>query len=146
MIPNQPGMLARSLLAAAVVCAFLVPSAGARAEEPSSGGSREVVPSVVESRAASDAAVPPTTSISWSWIGSTQDSASVVIRFSQSVTDFTVDDINITCTHPTAACATADPLDSDEGRRFVVTMRMPEQYDGLVFFHIPGNVVQNSSQ
>ncbi len=146
MIPNQPGVPVRSLLAAAVVCALLVPSAGVQAEEPYVGGSRAGVPSVVESPVASDVAVPPTTSISWSWIGSTQNSASVVIRFSQSVTGFTVDDINITCTHPTAACAVADPLDSDEGRRFVVTMRMPEQYDGLVFFHIPGNVVQNSSQ
>ena len=145
MISNQPGMLARSLLAAAVVCAFLVPSAGVGAEEPSSGGLREVVPSAAKPPTASNTAIPPTTSISWSWIGSTQDSASINIRFSQSVTDFTVDDIDITCTHPTTACAAADPLASASGRRFVVTLRMPEQYDGLVIVHVPANVVENSS-
>ena len=39
----------------------------------------------------------------------------------------------------------AVPLATDSGRRFVVTLRMPEQYDGLVIVHIPANVVLNSS-
>ena len=145
MIPNQSGLPVRSFLAAAVVCAFLVPSAGVLAEEPSTGDSREGVASAAKLPAASDAAVPPRTSVSWSWIGSTQDSASVVIGFTQDVTGFHVDEIDIDCTHPTAACAEADPLGTDAGRRFVVTLRMPQEYDGLVILHVPGNVAQNSS-
>ena len=146
MIPNQPGIPVRSLLAAAVLCAFVVPSTGVRAEEPSSGSSHEGLPSVAESsKPSDDAAVPPTTSISYSWIGSRQDSARINIRFSQRVTDFGVNDINVSCTHPTAACAEAVPPDSTSGSRFSVKLRMPQEYDGLVVLHIPHSVVVNSS-
>ena len=146
MIPNQPGTPVRSLLAAAVLCAFLVPSTGARAEEPSPGSAHEGLPATAESSAASDdAAVPPTTSISWTWIGSTQDSARINVRFSRPVTGFHVDDIDITCTDPTAGCAEAVPLDTDTGRRFAVKLRMPQDYDGSVIAYIPANQVQDST-
>ena len=146
MIPNQLGLPVRSILAAAVICAILSPPMRARAEEPSPRGSHGEVPSTAKLPAASDAAVPPTTSISWAWIGSTQDSASVVIRFSQAVTGFFVEEINITCTHSTTACAQADPLNTDAGRTFGVTLRMPQDYDGLVIIHVPQGVAQNTSQ
>ena len=94
MISNQPGMLARSLLAAAVVCAFLVPSAGVRAQEPSSGGLREVVPLAAKPPTASNTAIPPTTSISWSLdrvhTGFCQHQHPFL---AEPVTGFTVDDI-----------------------------------------------------
>ncbi len=125
MIPNQPGVPVRSLLATAVTCAFLVPSTGVHAEEPSA------------------VAAQPTTSISWSWIGPpAQDSARLTIRFSESVTGFTVSDININCApQPAAGCAEAVPLGSDAGRSFSVTLRMPRDYDGFVTVWIPLNVV-----
>ncbi len=147
MIPNQPGLPARSLRAAAVVCAFLLPSAGARAEEPTPGGSREVVRSAAEPpAAASDVAVPPRTSISWSWISPPrQDSAQITILFSRPVKGFTADALNITCPYPNTGCAEAVPPGSDSGRRFSVTLRMPEAYSGRVFVHIPANVAQDSA-
>ncbi len=142
MIPNQPGVPVRSLLAAAVTWAFLAPSTGVRAEDPSPGGSHEEVPSVAGS-ASTAVAAQPTTSISWSWIGApAQDSARLTIRFSESVTGFTVSDLNISCApHPAAGCAEAVPLASDAGRSFAVTLRMPRDYDGFVTVWIPLNVV-----
>ena len=142
MIPNQPCVPVRSLLAAAVTWAFLVPSTGVRAEEPSPGGSREEVPSVAGS-ASTAVAAQPTTSISWSWIGApAQDSARLTIRFSESVTGFTVSDINISCApQPAEGCAEAVPLSRDAGTSFVVTLRMPRDYAGFVTVWVPLNVV-----
>ena len=145
MIPNQPGIPVRSLLAAAVLCAFLVPSTGARAEEPSPGNSREGVSLAPKSPATNDAAVRPTTSISWRWIGATQDSATVNVRFSRPVTGFTVDDINITCPNDPVPCVQADPLDTDAGRTFAVKLRMPEEYDGSVIVYVPADVAHDSA-
>ncbi len=142
MIPNQPGVPVRSLLATAVICAFLAPSTGVHAEEPSPGSSHEEVASVAGGVPAAVAA-QPTTSISWSWIGApAQDSARLTIRFSESVTGFTVSDMNISCApQPAAGCAEAVPLASDAGRSFSVTLRMPRDHDGFVTVWIPLNVV-----
>ena len=58
MISNQLGPAGRFLLAAAAICAFVAPWAGVRAEEPSAGGSDEVVRPIVEPPTAR-AARPP---------------------------------------------------------------------------------------
>ena len=58
MIPNKLGVPVRSLLAAAVICASLVPSTGVRAQEPFPGTSEEVVLSTARPATARAAVVP----------------------------------------------------------------------------------------
>ena len=93
MIPNKLGVPVRSLLAAAVTCASLVPSAGVRAQEPSPGGSDEVVRPAAESAGAGAAVAPIVRSLSRTWTGDVQEEVRINIRFSQSVTGFEIDDI-----------------------------------------------------
>ena len=75
MIPNKLGVPVRSLLAAAVTCASLVPSAGVRAQEPSPGSSEEVVLSVARTATAGAAVAPGITSMTRTWTGTGQDRA-----------------------------------------------------------------------
>ena len=146
MIPNQPGLLARSLLAAAAICAFLVSSARALAEEPSVGGARDGDRPDADPTTAA-AAVPPTTSISFGgWIGSGQESARINIRFSQPVFDFGVDDVTVTCAPLHTSCAeVTSPSGNDGTRNYSILLRMPQDYDGVVVVGIPQNVVTNGS-
>ena len=146
MIPNQPGLLARSLLAAAAICAFPAPAAGAHAEEPSAGGARDGDRPDAE-RATAAAAVRPATTITFGgWVGSGQESARINIRFSQPVFGFGVDDVTVTCapSHPTCA-EVASPSGNDGTRNYSVLLRMPQEYDGVVIVGIPENVVRNGS-
>jgi len=146
MTPNQPGLLARSLLAAAAICVFLAPAAGALADEPSVGGARDGnLPDADPATAA--AAVRPSTTITFGgWIGSGQESARINIRFSQPVFGFGVDDVTVTCAPVHTACAeVASPSGNDGTRNYSVVLRMPQEYDGVVIVGIPQNVVQNGS-
>ena len=144
MIPNQSGLPARSLLAAAVTCAFLVPSAGVRAEERSLDGWTEVAPSVAGS--ARDAA-SPTITLNWRWTGSARETARLDIGFSESVTGFESDDIQIRCSPSIATCAQVVSLDpvGTSSRSFSARLEMPQDYDGFVTVEIPANSVHNSS-
>ena len=147
MIPSQPGLPVRSLLAAALVCGLLSPSAAVHAEEPSLDGRTEVVPSVAGSARGAAAVAPTITTLNWTWIGSTQETARLDIGFSQSVNGFTSEDIEITCPHSTTACVTVATL-VDVGtnaRSFSARLEMPEDYDGLVTVHIPADRVYNNS-
>ena len=146
MIPNQPGLPARSL-AAAVICGLLSASTGVRAEEPSPDGWTEVVRSIAGS-ARGAAAVPPTiTTLRWTWIGPAHETARLDISFSQSVNGFTSGDIQITCPHSTATCVQVVSL-VDVGtssRSFFARLEMPQGYDGLVTVHIPAGSAHNNS-
>ena len=146
MIPNQPGLLAHSLLAAVAICAFLAPSAGAHAEEPAAGGARDGDRRDAEPTTAA-AAVRPTTRITFGgWIGSGQDSARINIRFNQPVFGFGVGAVTVTCAPLHPACAeVASPSGNDGTRQYSVLLRMPQEYDGVVIVGIPENVVQNGS-
>ncbi len=147
MIPNQHGVLARSLLATVVICGFLNPSTGVRAEEPSLDGWTAVT-RVVAGSARGAAAVPPTvTTLRWTWIGSAQETARLDIGFSQSVSGFTSDDIQLTCPQSTTTCVQVVSL-VDVGassRSFSARLEMPRAYDGLVTVHIPAGSVHNNS-
>ena len=144
MIPNQPGLLAHSLLAAAAICAFLAPSAGALAEEPSAGGGRDGDRRDAEPTTAAAAVRPGTTITFGGWIGSGQDSARINIRFSQPVFGFGVGAVTVTCAPLHPACAeVASPSGNDGTRQYSVLLRMPQEYDGVVIVGVPENVVRN---
>ena len=150
MIPNQPAVPVRSLLAAAVICAFLVPSTGARAQEPSPDGWTEMARPAPRSVRTVTAVAPSITTLRWTWIGSAtspRGSARLDIGFSQSVSGFASDDIRITCTHPTATCAQVVSLTSvgTTSQAFSAGLEMPQDYDGLVTVHIPANSAHNNS-
>ena len=138
MIPNQPGIPVRSLLAAAVTCALLVPSAGVRAQEPSPDGSDEVVRSVAGT-ATADAAVAPTIrTLSRTWTGDVQEEFRINIRFSQSVLEFEIDDIDVL-----AGATKVPPLDG-AGSSYSLNLITQEDYKGPVIISILPNVAENS--
>ena len=148
MIPNQPAVRVHSLLAAAAICAFLAPAAGARAEAPSAGGARSGDrPDAEPTMAAEAAAVRPSTTITFGgWIGSGQDSARINIRFSQNVFGFGAGAVTVTCVPAHAACAeAASPSGNDGTRNYSVLLRMPQDYDGVVIVGVAENVVRNGS-
>ena len=95
MIPNKPGAPVRSILAAAVACASLVPSVGARAQEPSPDGSDEVARAAAGSAAAGAAVAPTIRTLSRTWTRDVQEEFRINIRFSQSVIGFTIGDIDV---------------------------------------------------
>ena len=137
MIPNQPGIPVRSLLAAAVTCALLVPSAGVRAQEPSPDGSDEVVRSVAGTTAR--AAVAPTIrTLSRTWTGDVQEEFRINIRFSQSVFEFDIDDIDVL-----AGATKVPPLDG-AGSSYSLNLITQEDYKGPVIISILPNVAENS--
>ena len=147
MIPNQSGLPARSLLAAAVTCAFLVPSAGVRAEEPSPDGWTEVAPSVGGSARGAAAARRPAITLRWMWTGSAREPARLDIVFSESVTGFASGDIQIRCSPTITTCAEVVSLDAvgRSSRSFTARLEMPRDYDGFVTVEIPANSAENSS-
>ena len=147
MIPNQPGLPVRTFLAAAVICGFLSPSTGVRAEEPSPDGWKEVVRLVAGSAWGATAARPTITTFRWTWIGPAQETARLDIGFSEPVNGFASDDIQFTCPHSTTACVTVATL-VDVGtnsRSFSARLEMPRDYDGLVTVRIPADRVYNNS-
>ena len=138
MIPNKLRTPARSLLAAATICASLVPSAGVRAQEPSPGGSDEVVPSVARTATAGAAVAPTIRSLSRTWTGDVQEEFRINIRFSQSVTGFTIGDIDV---H--AGAEKVPPLDG-AGSSYSLYLTTQEDYKGPVIISILPNVAENS--
>ena len=139
MIPNKLGVPVRSLLAAAVTCASLVPSAGVRAQEPSPGGSDEVVRPTAGSAGAGAAVAPIVRSLSRTWTGDVQEEVRINIRFSQSVTGFEIDDIQV------IGADKVPPLDG-AGSRYSLYLTTHEDYEGPVIISIPSNVAENSRE
>ena len=139
MISNQLGVPARSLLAAAAACASLVASTGARAEEPSPDGSREVVRPAARTARAGAAIAPTIRSLSRTWTGDVQEEFRINIRFSQSVTGFTIDDIVVT------GAEKVPPLDGT-GSSYSLNLTTQEDYKGPVVISIPSNVAENSRE
>ena len=147
MIPNQSGLPGRALLAAALICGFLNPSTGVRAEGRSPNGWTEVDRPVAGSAGGATAARPTITTFRWSWIGPAQQTARLDIGFSEPVNGFASDDFQFTCPHSTTACVTVAAL-VDVGtnaRSFSARLEMPRDYDGLVTVHIPADRVYNNS-
>ena len=147
MIPNQPGLPVRAFLAAAVICGFLNPSTGVRAEEPSPDGGTEVDRTVAASAGEATAARPTITTFRWTWIGPAQQTARLDVGFSEPVNGFASDDLQFTCPHSTTACVTVAAL-VDVGtnsRSFSARLEMPQDYDGLVTVHIPADGAYNNS-
>ena len=139
MIPNKLGVPVRSLLAAAVTCASLVPSTGVRAQEPSPGSSDEVVRPAAESAGAGAAVAPIVRSLSRTWTGDVQEEVRINIRFSQSVTGFEIDDIVV------IGAQKVPPLDG-AGSRYSLYLTTDEDYEGPVIISIPSNVAENSRE
>ncbi len=139
MIPNKLGVPARSLLAAAVTCASLVPPTGVRAQEPSPGSSDEVVRPAAESAGAGAAVAPIVHSLSRTWTGSVQEEFRINIRFSQSVTGFEIDDIQV------IGADKVPPLDG-AGSSYSLNLTTHEGYEGPVIISIPSNVAENSRE
>ncbi len=139
MIPNQRGPLARSLLAAAAICAILIPSAGAGAEEPPAGDSREGVRPVAEPPVAS-VAVPPTTGLRRTWTGTVHEEFRIDIGFSQSVTGFEIGDVQ-------AYGATAvAPLATHSASSYSLDFTTNPNHVGTVIITIPSGVAHNSRE
>ena len=137
MIPNKLGVPVRSLLAAAVTCASLVPSTGVRAQEPFPGTSDEVVLSTARPATARAAVVPRITSMRRTWTGSVQERVRIDIRFSQNVTGFTIDDIDVS-----AGADIVPPLNGS-GSSYSLNLTTQQDYDGPVIVKIPSGVAQN---
>ncbi|MDE2805438.1 MAG: Ig-like domain-containing protein, partial [Gemmatimonadota bacterium] len=136
MIRNERGILGAVVLAMAVVFAVLTPSGGARAQEPSAGGS-----GVAGVPAASPAAVRPTVTMSHRWTGDAQEEFRLDITFSQRVTGFDITDIEV---------EGAEPADTDvtevgsSGRRYRIMMDTEDDYDDDVTIDIARNAAENS--
>ena len=140
MIPNKPGVPVRSILPAAVACASLVPAAGVGAQEPSPDGWDEVVRPVAESATANAAVPPAIRTLSRTWTGDVQEEFRIDIRFSQNVTDFTIDDIEV------IGAGKVPPLTPATGpaSSYSLTMITRAEYEGRVIISIPSNVAENS--
>ncbi len=139
MISKQLDVAARSLLAAAVICGSLVPSSAARAEEPPPSGSGEVVQPVAGAVAAA-AVRPRIATMSHDWTGYRQEEFRLEIRFSQDVTGFEVDDIQVFGAAPrrSSFTPTAGPA-----RHYFVTMDTWHNHEDQVIVTINGNVAHN---
>ena len=138
MIPIQPGVPVRSLLAAAAICAFLVPSMDARGQEPSADGWDERVrPSA--GVAAARAAVPPTVRLSHTFTGVVHEEIRINIRFNQAVTGLTMEEIEV-------FGATKDVLDdcgSDYCSSYELYLLTDPDYDRTVIVTIPAGAAEN---
>ena len=138
MTPNQLGVPVRSILAAAALCAFLVPSAGARAQEPSADGWDEGVRPAAGA-AAARAAVDPTVRLTHTFTGTAHEEIRVNIRFSQAVTGLTLGEIEV-------FGATGDILedcDSDYCSSYALHLTTDPDYDGPVIVTIPRGAAEN---
>ena len=141
MIPNKHGVPVRSFLAVAVACASLVPSAGVRAQEPSPGGSDEVVLSVARTATAGAAVAPRITSMRHRWTGDVQEEFRLDIRFSQDVTGFTIGDIEVFGAEPDPPLS---PVGSSD-RSYYLTMITRDDYQGPVIIEIPADAAENDA-
>ena len=137
MIPNKPGVPVRSLLAAAVACASLVLSAGVRAQEPSPDGWDEVVRPVAGTTTANVAVPPRIRTLSRTFTGDVQEEFSIDIRFSQSVTGFTIDDVDV------FGGAEKDSFDGT-GSSYSLSLTTDDGYEGPIIISILPNVAENS--
>ena len=138
MIPIQPGVPVRSLLFAAAICAFLVPPAGAAAQEPSPDGWDERVRPIVGA-ASARAAVPPTVRLSHVFTGTVHEEIRIDIRFTQPVTGLTIGEIEV-------FGATKDVLDdcgSDYCSRYELHLTTDPDYDRRVIVEIPPGAAEN---
>ena len=137
MIPNKPGVSVRSILAAAVACATLVPSGGVRAQEPSPDGADDVMRPVVRTTMANAAVPPRIRTLSRTWTGDVQEEFRIDIRFSQSVTGFTIGDVDV------FGGAEKDSFDGS-GSSYSVYLTTDDGYDGPIIISILPNVAENS--
>ena len=138
MIPSKLGLPVRFFVAAVVACTILVPSRGARAQEPSFGSSDGVVRPVAGPVAAS-APVAPRITMTRRWTGSVQEEFRLDIRFSQDVTGFTFDDIGLFGATPDRSSFIGT------GKRYFVTMETLADYEGTVIITIDGNAAHNAA-
>ncbi len=134
MIRNQIGVSARSLLAVAVVGAFLLPPAGAGAREPSLDGWDEMARTASRARSTS-----PRISMSRTWTGSVHEEFRIDIRFTQSVTGFAIGDIQV-------IGATKVPPLTGSGLSYSLLFRTLPNHSGPVIVSIPSNVAQNAAR
>ncbi len=137
MIPNKPGVPVRSILAAAVACASLVPSGGVRAQEPSPDGADDVMRPVVRTTMANAAVPPRIRTLSRTWTGDVQEEFRIDIRFSQSVTGFTIGDVDV------FGGAEKDSFDGS-GSSYSVYLTTDDGYEGPIIISILPNVAENS--
>ena len=137
MIPNHSGRLSRSLLAAAAICAILIPSAGVRAEEPPAGDPGEETGPAGD-RTAAAAPVPPRISLSRTWTGTVHEEFRLDIRFSQNVTGFAIEDIQAFGATP------VPPLVTHSGSHYSLDFTTDADYANLVIIEILSNVAHNS--
>ena len=138
MILNQSGPPARSLLAAAVFCAILIPSPGVAAREPSPDGWSDGFRSAAEAATSRTAVAPRITLLARTWTGTAQERVRIDIRFSQSVTGFTLAGIQVTAAEFASAL-------SGSGSSYSVTLNTRRDYEGPVVVSIPTNAVRNAS-
>ncbi len=141
MIPKQLDVAARAVLAVAVICGSMVPPAAARAEEVSPGGSDDKVVRPVAGTGTTDAAVRPRISrMTHDWTGFRQEEFRLEILFSQEVTGFTVDDIQVfgATKDGNSFAPTSGPA-----RRYFVTMNTWPNHEAQVIVTINGNVATN---
>ena len=137
MIPNKLGVPVHSFLAAAVACASLVPSAGVRAQEPSPDGWDEVVRPVAGTTTANVAIPPRIRTLSRTFTGDVQEEFRIDIRFSQSVTGFTIDDVDV------FGGAEKDSFDGT-GSSYSLYLTTDDGYEGPIIISILPNVAENS--
>ncbi len=138
MTPNQPGVPVRPILAAAAICAFLVPPTRARAQEPSADGWDEGVRSAA-GVAAARAAVAPTVRLSHTFTGSVHEEIRINIGFSQAVTGLTIGEIEV-------FGATKDVLedcDADYCSNYALHLITDPDYDRTVIVTIPAGAAEN---
>ena len=141
MIAKQLGVPARSFLAAAVICGSMVPSADARAEEPPPSGADGVVRPVGGTAAAAAAVRPRITRMSHSWTDRPRQREFLLeIRFSQDVTGFEVDEIQV---FGAAARRSSFQPTSGFARHYFVTMDTWDNHDGYIIVTINGDVAHN---
>ena len=135
-MPNQPGLPSRSLLAATVICAFLVPLTGVRAQEPYADGWDEEVRAVAGVATARAATAPTIRFLPHSFTGSVHEEIRVNIRFSQSVTGFQTGDIVV-------RGASVDRLEGS-GSAYSLYLTTNEDYVGSVVIRIPTGAAENT--
>ena len=139
MIPNQLGLPARSLLALVAICAFMVSSTRAAAQEPVQDAWDEAG-WLAAGRAAPRAAVPPrVTTLSETPTGpagSPHGRFRITIRFSQSVTGFVIGDIQVTGARKVSLTGT--------GRSYSLMLETNTNWEGSVIVIVPQGAAVNS--
>ena len=137
MIPHKLRVVpARSVLAAFVACASLIASTGARAQEPSFGGTGGVVERDMRP-VATGAAHRPTISMRSTWTGLVQERSRVDITFSEGVTGFELRDIDVDHARIISNL-------SGSGANYHVTLATEDDYQGPVLIRIAANVARAS--